>query len=175
MLRVFSKRFLGAFLNAKEAVKGTAKEVAEDGKRAAMAASETLQDDFRAVADAVANPSDSINAKVLETNKERLHVAKGQEDRRIVFSEHAENTLNKTAKKVHDAKESIKEKVHDAKESLEILAHDTKEGIKETTQSATETVKSAAKEAKDSAIRASHSKGFSESRIQKHIIHFISI
>lgn len=140
-------RIFSALSKTKEAIKGTAKEVAKDVKRTAAAANETLQDDFRAVGQAIADSSDKMDEKVRGTDKERFHAAEeasqraAQEDRKFVFNEQAENPFNKAAKMTHEAKEYIKDTADDAINSA----------------------KEAAQKTKESAMRAAHSKeGYSE-------------
>ncbi len=148
----FTRQWYSALSRTRDAVKGTAKDIAKDVQRTATVANETLQDDFRAVAQAVADTSDSIDEKIRGTDKERFHAAEEagrqakQEDRAFVFGEQAENPFNKAAKMAHETKESIKDKVEGASESA-----------KNAKDSAMDATKSAAQKAKDSAKRAAHS------------------
>ena len=104
----------------KESVTGTAKSVAQDAKRATAAASQALQDDFQAVASAVASSSDKLDEKVRDTGNERFHAAEEaaakaeKEDRKFVMSDHSENPINKATKMAHNAKDSVKETLDSA-------------------------------------------------------------
>lgn len=144
-------RLFSALSQAKDAVKGTAKEIAKDAKRTTDAAKQTLQDDFRAVAQAVADSSDKIDKNIRGTDKERFQAAEEaskqaeQKDRKFVLNEHNENPFNKAAKMAHDTKEALKDKAMNAAEST------------------IDATKSAAQKAKDSAMREAHSsEGYSE-------------
>lgn len=168
----------------KDSVVGTAKSIAKDAKKVTAAASETLQDDFNSIGQAVASASERIDQTVRGTDQERFHAAEEAgkraetEDKKFVFSEHAENPINKASKMAHEVKEAVKEKVGNAKKSIKDKIGDAKENIQEKTDNAKETIKekvndtkkvaeSAFEKSKAAAIRAQHSdQGYSEPRTQ---------
>ena len=109
----------------KDSVVGAGKSVAQDAKRASVAASQVLKDDFQAVAEAVAEASDKIGGKVRGSGEEQFKQAEEaakQADRKFVMDGNTENPFNKAAKMAQEAKESVKASVSSAakraKESL---------------------------------------------------------
>ena len=151
----------------KEAASGTIKEMGKDAQNAAQAAKETLTDDFRAVADSIAKSSDKIDEKFRGTDKERFHAAEDaakraeQEDRKFVFSEHAENPFNKASKTMNEAKEYAKDNLENAKQSLKENVKDNKEYLKESANHVKEKVmpKSPEQKSFDAAKRAHEAPG----------------
>lgn len=157
----------------KDSIVVTAKSIAKDAKKVTAVASETLKDDFNSIGQAVASASERIDQTVRATDQERFHAAEEAgkraeaEDKKFVFSEQAENPINKASKMAHEVKETVKEKVGDAKETIKDKIEGAKENIQEKTGNAKEAAESAFEKSKAAAIRAQHSnQGYSEPRTQ---------
>ena len=107
----------------KDSIAGTAKSVAGDAKSVASTAKNVIQDDFRAIAQSVANASGAVDQSVRGTSQERFREAEEAarraetEDRTFVFSESAENTVNKALKMGSEAKDAVKDATRKAKDS----------------------------------------------------------
>lgn len=186
MFRLLKFRYSSKEL--KDSVVGTAKSIAKDAKKVTTAASQTLQDDFNSIGQAVASASERIDQTVRGTDQERFHTAEEAgkraeaEDKKFVFNEHAENPINKAAKMAHEAKETIKDKMSDTKESIKDTMGGAKDNIKDEITNSKENIqekiehtkdasKSVYEKSKDAAIRAQHSnQGYSEPRTQKRFL-----
>lgn len=128
MIRL-NRQVFSALSRTKEAVKGTTKEIAKDLKRTVIAANETLKDDFRAIAGAVAeNSNQKFNEDVTHKFHDSAEEARKfvpQDDRKFVLNDKAENHFNKTAKMVHDTKKYFNEKVSSTQNSTEFSKGNT--------------------------------------------------
>jgi hypothetical protein len=155
-VRIYSSRAR----EMKDAVGGTAKEMAKDAKNTAKAASNTLKEDFRAMEQSAGQKSDELDAKVRGTDKVRLHAADeaaeraSKEENKFVFSDHAESPLNKAMKMAHEAKQSIKTAGNTISESAKSTSGKIEDSAKSASGHVNETVISSADKAVDSAKRA---------------------
>ena len=193
MFKFVAHSFTSRSKELKDSVVGAAKSIAKDARKVTAAASQTLNDDFHSIGEAVASASDRIDQHIKSasekidqtvrgTDQERFQAAEEagkraeNEENKFVLSEHAENPLNKATKmahetkehvkdKIHDAKDTVKDTIHDAKNTVKNKIHDAKEKASDVKENVVDETKSVYEKSKDAAIRAQHStEGYSEPR-----------
>lgn len=137
MFKLFTRSFSYQTKELKDSFIGTAKEIVKDAKKVTAAATQTLQDDFHSIGQAVATASERINQTLCVNDKENFHAAE-KEDKKFILPE---NPLNKAEKVAHDTKDNMKRKMTDTMESIKEKINNSKEKIKEKLTDAKDAVK----------------------------------